>query len=200
MSVFMSGGAILGARQCSYCGVRLSPAAERHGECEYCGSPLLAHIGDEPVEPTLLNYREPSLQILSARWQKKIQIDGRGCWIWTGTLDGQGYPTVKGRSAVRAIYSMCRPAIPPDKMCRRECGQRLCVNPAHVTLVPRSFRELERLKRQLVAQLQETGELVSALNPDADVDVVAEAVGRIIEELDLMHDDEPEQRQRPEDS
>jgi hypothetical protein len=63
------------------------------------------------------------------------------CWLWTGTINGNGYGyftlTVGGRRKVlahRAAYEDKRGPIPEGKSVRHRCDTPACVNPAHLSV------------------------------------------------------------------
>ena len=65
-----------------------------------------------------------------------------GCWLWTSTLDRDGYPLasrsrkLKPRTvrAHRAVYELVSGPIPEGLTLDHSCRTRSCVNPGH--LVP----------------------------------------------------------------
>lgn len=84
------------------------------------------------------------------RIQKGVKVNDHGCWVWTGSLDRNGYgrfkATICGRkrnfSAHRAAWLCLRGSIPypliPDHLCRN----RACCNPEHMELVSNSVNVL----------------------------------------------------------
>ena len=75
-----------------------------------------------PIEERLLKLIEPE--------------PNTGCWIWTASLDGNGYGqiTVAGKStkAHRFVYERERGPIPAGLTLDHLCRNRWCVNPAHL--------------------------------------------------------------------
>jgi hypothetical protein len=76
-----------------------------------------------------------------ARFLLKVDIDPRGCWIWTGDIGRGGYGRLKvnGRNvaAHRFAYELFVGPIPEDRpqidhVRDRGCTSRACVNPWHL--------------------------------------------------------------------
>ena len=67
-----------------------------------------------------------------------------GCLLWKGAKTGQGIGQVfvGGRmvSVHRHAFERAHGPIPPNMDVKQTCGNRLCCNPAHLTLVPRKDR------------------------------------------------------------
>ena len=61
------------------------------------------------------------------------------CWIWTGTVSKYGYGiiTYGGRflRAHRVAYELEIGAVPTEMHVHHECGTKLCVNPAHLSVL-----------------------------------------------------------------
>ena len=64
-----------------------------------------------------------------------------GCWEWTGYRDGNGYGRVRGTLynwhvyAHRWMYEKEVGPIPMGMECHHICGNKWCVNPAHLETV-----------------------------------------------------------------
>ena len=95
---------------------------------------------------------------LPARFADKIQIDGNGCWLWTGHLGLQGYgttsyPPVFGltrsgnlRSCLshRLVYEFLVGPIPDGLQIDHLCRVTSCCNPAHLEPVTASVNMFRR--------------------------------------------------------
>jgi DNA-binding XRE family transcriptional regulator len=72
------------------------------------------------------------------RWRlfTKIQFSRNGCWLWTGTDDGNGYGLLsvydKLARAHRAVYQELVGPIPEGLELDHLCRNPSCVNPAHL--------------------------------------------------------------------
>ena len=74
------------------------------------------------------------------RLLKKIEIDQKGCWIWTGKRRGSGYGGIKinGKDIYthRFSYEFYRGLIPEGLTIDHLCRTRACANPDHLEAVP----------------------------------------------------------------
>lgn len=66
-----------------------------------------------------------------------------GCWLWCGCIDRCGYGKVYYREraetlAHRASYLVFKGGIPAGCEIDHLCGNRSCINPAHLQAVPHS--------------------------------------------------------------
>ena len=73
-----------------------------------------------------------------------IVLDDSACWIWQGQVSNSGYgrlkqmqedKTVQMVSAQSASYRAFIGAIPDGNLVKQQCGNRLCINPAHLELM-----------------------------------------------------------------
>lgn len=81
-------------------------------------------------------------QRIAAFWQKVRKTES--CWLWTGAVinSGYGFCRVADQTmglAHRLVYELMVGKIPAGLTIDHLCGNRLCVNPAH--LEPVSLRE-----------------------------------------------------------
>jgi hypothetical protein len=72
-----------------------------------------------------------------AHFWSKVEIGGPAmCWLWTGATKGRDglYGKFREHTAHRYAYQLHRGPIPDGLMVRHMCGNKRCVNPAHLEL------------------------------------------------------------------
>lgn len=81
------------------------------------------------------------------RLERKIHVDPRGCWIWSGSCFPNGYGRMKvegrDRPAHRLSYEAFVGPIPEGLVIDHLCKVPLCINPEHlepVTVQENSLR------------------------------------------------------------
>ena len=71
-------------------------------------------------------------------------LDDSACWVWQGQVSNSGYgrlkqvqsdKTVQMVSAQSASYQAFVEPIPDGCLVKQHCGNRLCINPAHLELI-----------------------------------------------------------------
>lgn len=84
------------------------------------------------------------------RIMRRVIVQPNGCWAWTGSLDGKGYPQVNiGNGVIRRAhkvmhedkYGLVPEGLDLDHTCHdpltcpggKGCPHRRCVNPDHTT-------------------------------------------------------------------
>ena len=91
------------------------------------------------------------------RFWARVRRDG-DCWVWRGAVTSSGYGCV-GLSGVQGAHRIAwvwKHGTVPAGILRNECGNTLCVNPAHwrdevkvvVSRVRDRHAEIERLARE----------------------------------------------------
>lgn len=81
---------------------------------------------------------------LPKRLRDKIEFkhaatpDLTACWIWTGYINADGYPTSSDDGhnvqASRLIWEKLRGPIPDGRNLMSTCPRQLCVNPNHMEI------------------------------------------------------------------
>jgi hypothetical protein len=82
---------------------------------------------------------DPSVRPFEGRWA----VDGRGCWVWKGKPDRDGYGRCKvegrGMQAHKAVWEALRGPITAERQLHHACPcgapNRRCVNPDHLELL-----------------------------------------------------------------
>lgn len=80
---------------------------------------------------------ERNLWVTDPTFMARVEFDDLGCWLWTGTLNRDGYGEVsrEGRTQLAHVWSYLSVKGVPDKeTLDHRCRVRRCVNPDH--LVP----------------------------------------------------------------
>lgn len=79
-----------------------------------------------------------SSELPSRRFWERVLIQPDGCWLWMGTTNQYGYGSFVAEGfalAHRWSYHHFRAPIPDSLQVHHECGNRTCVNPAHLECV-----------------------------------------------------------------
>jgi len=91
--------------------------------------------------------RRPKGTSPEARLRSNLEMGIRrdlrtGCWIWQRGRDTKGYPRV--RFGTRTLYAYRASiliyrniALDAKVNCRIGCGNRLCINPDHISVTPK---------------------------------------------------------------
>ena len=91
-------------------------------------------------------------------WCKPVR---GGCWQWQGSLHNDGYAAWntggKQVKAHRASYLLNKGAIPRKRFVVHTCGNKACVNPAHLALVDHKGLYQHNLKHDHVARGERNG-------------------------------------------
>ncbi len=82
-------------------------------------------------------HRRQALARRPSRFLSRVAKSEGGCWLWTGTRHSEGYGltgTKPQEYAHRYAYQLFLGQIPERGRVTQTCGNRLCVNPAHLLL------------------------------------------------------------------
>lgn len=75
---------------------------------------------------------------LIQRIQSRHTIEENGCWLWTGSDDGNGYGRIKFMSTMlaahRASYAIHHLVNPKELLVCHHCDTPQCINPEHLFL------------------------------------------------------------------
>jgi hypothetical protein len=66
-------------------------------------------------------------------WRRVRAGDPGECWPWDGEVDADGYGRFRGRRADELAYELARGGSASGTGVEHGCGNRLCVNPHHLT-------------------------------------------------------------------
>lgn len=74
------------------------------------------------------------------RLEKRVEFSDDGCWRWIGHVQGNGYGQMRvdGHAIVvhRLAWLLFCGEIPAGMDLHHACGEKRCVNPGHLRLVP----------------------------------------------------------------
>jgi hypothetical protein len=78
-------------------------------------------------------------QRVEQRFWRKVDRSNPPCWLWTGSLDGNGHGafSVRGQgiAAHRFAYRLLVGEIPENQRIDQSCQNKRCVNPEHLIVV-----------------------------------------------------------------
>jgi hypothetical protein len=110
-----------------------------------------------------MNLASPQLlEQISARCSHEEEND---CWHWTGAVNYQGYPVVfdserkRNVRARTAIFGRLHGGISHRRFVTMTCGERACLNPAHMRIESRSQymrRSVKHKSADVVARMRES--------------------------------------------
>lgn len=87
------------------------------------------------------------------RLKNKIKIKDNGCWIWTGAKGPKGSGTMRINGKVtsprRVSYYIHNGPIPNGRNVNPTCGNRLCINPEHLSVTNRK-RKSDPLQKSIL--------------------------------------------------
>ena len=67
-------------------------------------------------------------------WEDRIAKDSNDCWVWQQATTNSGYGACKGTTAHKRSYIEHVGLVSKGKVVRHTCNNKLCCNPAHLTL------------------------------------------------------------------
>jgi hypothetical protein len=87
----------------------------------------------------------PKPKPLRARLLSKVNVDDKGCWLWTGCIHKNGYGAIglpgkpwRKHLAHRVAYELFRGPIPAGLELDHRCRVLRCINPSHLEVVTAS--------------------------------------------------------------
>lgn len=90
--------------------------------------------------------------------KSRSRVDGHGCWIWTGSINTNGYGNAryKGKttSVPRIIYALANPGdnIAGKCICHH-CDVRACINPKHLYAGTKLDNAKDTVRRNRISRL-----------------------------------------------
>jgi hypothetical protein len=100
------------------------------------------------------------IEQLTNFFEKYVEIDYKGCWIWLGSNNGKGYGHLTNPSrrihvmSHRLSWMFFRGQIPDELKVLHKCDNRLCVRPNHLFL----GTQLDNMKDCISKGRKEVGE------------------------------------------
>ena len=67
-------------------------------------------------------------------WTDRTKSNDDGCWVWQQSTTNSGYGACKGTTAHKLSYVEHVGPVPKGQVVRHSCDNKLCCNPAHLTL------------------------------------------------------------------
>jgi hypothetical protein len=94
---------------------------------------VLCSYSIKEMSMTYARGKWPRPTIEQSFWERANKAEG--CWLWSGSLNDDGYGILRRLSAHRYAYELLVGPIPDGMEIDHVCSVRKCVNPAHMEAV-----------------------------------------------------------------
>lgn len=99
---------------------------------------LVSGVVANDILSSAKQYEAKAVSYLQRRFWSRVNGYGSDCWVWTGHIGIHGTGTIQfnnRRIEVQALaYVWTRGKVPDGQFVFQDCGNKLCVNPRHLTL------------------------------------------------------------------
>ena len=154
-------------RNCAECGELFRPRTEAN---VYCSKPCSYAANRNKLREKLkvaTNEREKALEFLRSNSTPTGEM---GCWIWSGKLNANGYPSHAPLAPHRMAAEVSCGKRLGSQPAHHKCGISACVNPDHLVPVTHAENIAEMLARQyFIARVKELENALREHAPDHEL-------------------------------